>query len=82
VVALSPNEVYIHLVQSPTEFSGIALANFGTEVASIALIARSNSGGLLPGSTNPRLLTVPAGNQRSLVAGQIFGFNPAQSLDG
>ena len=83
VVALSPNEVYIpHLVQNPNEFSGIALANFGTEAASIALVARSNSGSLLPGSTNPRLLTVPAGNQSSLVAGQIFGFNPAQSLDG
>src|SRR5262249_41361631 len=71
-----------HLIQSPTEFSGVALANFGAEVANIALIARSNSGSLLPGTTNPRLLTVPAGHQSSLVAGQIFGFNPAQTLGG
>jgi hypothetical protein len=83
IVALSPNAFYIpHLVQSPNEFSGIALANFGPEVVNIALIARSNSGSLLPGTTNPRLLTVTPGNQTSLVVGQIFGFNPTQTLDG
>ena len=83
LIAINPIPRFIpDLTQSAGVYSGLALANFGTEGANIALIAKDNSGVLLPGSTNPRLLTLPASQQMSLVASQIFGLDPNQNYEG
>jgi DNA-binding beta-propeller fold protein YncE len=83
IVALAPISLFVpHLTQTATDYSGIALANLATEGATIALMARDDQGALIPGTTNPRTLTLGAGRQTSLVAGQFFGFNPAATLSG
>ncbi len=83
LIALNPTPLYIpHLTQTAKDYAGIAVANFGSEAANVAFIAKSNTGALLPGTTNPRLLTVPPGHQISLVLAQIFGFNPLDTLNG
>ncbi|PYV14975.1 MAG: hypothetical protein DMG07_10835, partial [Acidobacteria bacterium] len=53
LVAVSPLPLYVpHLVQSATDYSGIALANFGAEQANVALVARDNAGKMLAGTAN------------------------------
>ena len=58
LVAVSPLPLYVpHLVQSATDYSGIALANFGAEQANVALVARDNAGKMLAGTANPVIVT-------------------------
>jgi DNA-binding beta-propeller fold protein YncE len=83
LIALKPSPLYIpHLTQNAKEYAGIAFANFAEESANVALIARGNDGRSLPGTSNPRYLTVPSGQQIALVAGQVFGFDPSATVDG
>lgn len=83
LIALSPLSLYFpHLIQTETEFSGLALANFGSESANVTLTARSNTGGLLQGTTNPRILTIIPQRQSSMITSQIFGFKSTDTLEG
>ncbi len=83
LIALKPFPLYIpHLTQTATDYAGLAFANFGGESANLSLIARNNSGEIIAGSSNPRLLTVPPGQQIAMTVGQVFGFDPAAHVDG
>ncbi len=83
LIAQNPTPLYLpHLVQNSTDYSGLAVANFSDAGATVALIARDNKGVLLPGTSNPRYLQIASGHQLSLVAGQIFGFDPSANFDG
>lgn len=83
LVALSPLSLYVpHMIQNATEFGGLALANFGSEGATVALVARDDAGTTITGTSNPKLLTVPKGEQVSMVFQQIFGFSPTATLSG
>jgi hypothetical protein len=77
LIALNPRPLYIpHLTQTPGTYSGVAVANFGMQAENIAFVARDDQGRNLPGTANPRFLTVAPGRQRALVGGQLFGLNP------
>lgn len=83
LIAKNPTPLYVpHLVQNSKEYAGVAVANYSSQSALVALTARDNKGVTIPGTLNPRYLLVPAGGQISLVAGQIFGFNPTDTLEG
>lgn len=83
LIARNPTPLYVpHLVQNTTDYAGIAIANFSGQGATVALTARNNKGELLQGTQNPRFVQIPAGNQISLMLGEIFGFNPTDTLDG
>jgi 6-phosphogluconolactonase (cycloisomerase 2 family) len=83
LLAENPMSYYIpHLTQTGSEYSGLALANFGTLGATVALTARDNQGAIIPGTSNPRYLFIPPNQQSSLVPFQFFGFNPNDTLDG
>ena len=83
LIALEPRSIYIpHLTQDASNYSGLAASNFGVDAGNISFIARGNAGGLLPGATNPLLLTVPAGQNVALTVAQVFGFDPQDVLDG
>lgn len=83
LIAKNPTSLYLpHLVQNTTDYAGIAIANFSGQGGGVALAARNNKGELIQGSQNPRFVQIPAGNQISLTLGEIFGFNPTDTLDG
>lgn len=83
LIALNPTTLLIpDFTQTATVYSGLAMANFGTEAANLALIAKDNAGALVQGSTNPRLITLPPSQQMSLVASQIFGLDPSRDFEG
>jgi len=83
LIARNPTPLYVpHLVQNTTDYAGIGIANFSSQEATVALAARNNKGELIQGTQNPRFVQIPAGNQISLVLGEIFGFNPTDTLDG
>ncbi len=83
LVALNPTTLYIpDLSQNATDYSGVALANFGAVTTSVSLTARDNSGAIIPGTSNPRLIALKPNQQIPAVADQIFGFNPNLTLSG
>jgi len=83
IVALSPRMSLIpHLIQDPSRFSGLALANFGPNATNVALYARDDGGELLSGTTNPRILNLNSGSQISQITAQIFGLDPRSNLEG
>jgi 6-phosphogluconolactonase (cycloisomerase 2 family) len=83
LLAKNPIVYYMpHLTQTGSEYSGLALANLGTQGATIALLARTNRGTIIPGTSNPRYLFIPPNQQYSLIPFQFFGFNANDTLDG
>jgi hypothetical protein len=82
-IAINPRTMYLpHLAQYGKEYSGLAIANFGTASANVTFVARNNAGELLAGTTNPQMFTIQAGQQVSAIAAQLFGLNSNQSLEG
>jgi WD40 repeat protein len=83
LIAINPTPLYVpDLTQSATQFSGLAFANFGAEGANIALVAKDDTGALIPGTMNPRILSLGAKQQTSLIASQIFGIDPTKTFQG
>jgi hypothetical protein len=83
LLALNPTTLYIpDLSQNAKDYSGVALANFGVASTSVSLTARDDTGAIIPGTTNPRLITLTPNQQVPAIADQIFGFNPNLTLSG
>ncbi|MBM3791137.1 MAG: WD40 repeat domain-containing protein, partial [Acidobacteria bacterium] len=67
LININPTPTYLpDLVQTPNEYAGLAIANFSGESANVALVAKDNLGALLPGTSNPAIVTVPPNQQISL----------------
>jgi len=83
LVALDPIPVLIpHLTQTEEDYSGVAIANFGLEGANVSFIAKDDSGELLAGTINPRIVTILPNQQISLVLAELFGFDPSETFSG
>ncbi len=64
------------LIQTPGEWTGLAVVNHGPDSARLTFRAFGNDGRTIPGADparNPLQVTLPSGRQYSAVASQIFG---------
>lgn len=65
-----------------SNFTGIAISNYGTEDTLLAAEARGDDGNLLLGGSNPSTVDIPAHNQYAALGQEIFGLGGGQQFQG
>lgn len=81
-----PSKIYFPYFQGNTQrYTGIAVANWGTEPADVLFTTFDNAGNATtnPSSIiNPRMITIPPGEQTAMLGEQIHGLSLSDARNG